>query len=197
MGVALATAGDYYFTPFGFMITILGTILAAVKTVLTNQLQRSLSSPLHPLDLLLRMSPLACLQSVACAAVFGETTSLTEFLSNLSLEQQLVLSGKLVVNGALAFALNYVSFTANKKTSPLTMTVAANLKQCFSIVLGFWIFDLQEGWIGALGIVVALVGGAWYAKVETFGGSRSLTKGDQSVQLEVDSPVKLNEKEIV
>jgi Triose-phosphate Transporter family len=189
VGVALATAGDYYFTPFGFVITTIGTILAAVKTVLTNQLQRSLSSPLHTLDLLLRMSPLACLQSVAWATVLGETTSLIEFVSNLSLEQQLQLSGKLVINGALAFALNYVSFTANEKTSPLTMTVAANLKQCFSILLGFWIFNLQEGWIGALGIVIALVGGAWYAKAAKFGG-----KGDQ---VEVDSPVKLNEKEIV
>ena len=188
MGVALATAGDYYFTPFGFFITLLGTLLAAIKTVLTNQIQRSLSSPLHPLDLLLRMSPLACIQSLAYAVTLGETASLTTHLSQLSSQDQLSLSGKLVVNGVLAFALNYVSFTANKKTSPLTMTVAANLKQCLSIVLGFWLFELREGWMNALGILVALLGGAWYAKVE-FGESRSQTNGYL--------PVKVDEKEMV
>ena len=66
----------------------------------------------------------------------------------------------------MAFLLNYISFTTNKKTSPLTMTVAANLKQCLSIVLGVWVFQLQVGWVNALGIVIALGGGAWYAKVE-------------------------------
>lgn len=30
----------------------------------------------------------------------------------------------LAINGAIAFGLNVVSFTANKKTSALTMTVA-------------------------------------------------------------------------
>ena len=93
-----------------------------------------------------------------------------------------------MVNGALAFALNYVSFTANKKTSPLTMTVAANLKQCLSIVLGFWMFELREGWMNAAGIVVALVGGAWYAKVEL---------GERIAPSKEYLPVKEDEKEIV
>lgn len=35
----------------------------------------------------------------------------------------------LVFNGVIAFFLNIVSFTANKKTSALTMTVAANVSK--------------------------------------------------------------------
>lgn len=31
-----STYGDYYFTPFGFFLTLLGTLLAALKTILTN-----------------------------------------------------------------------------------------------------------------------------------------------------------------
>lgn len=77
----------------------------------------------------------------------------------------------------LAFGLNYVSFTANKKTSPLTMTVAANLKQCFLIIVGIWVFRLRVGWMNGLGIIIALAGGAWYAKVEF--GIRSRVKLDQ------------------
>ncbi|PPR00954.1 hypothetical protein CVT24_000261 [Panaeolus cyanescens] len=35
-GVGFATYGDYYFTPLGFFLTLLGTLLAALKTILTN-----------------------------------------------------------------------------------------------------------------------------------------------------------------
>jgi Triose-phosphate Transporter family len=87
-------------------------------------------------------------------------------MSTLSTRGLISLGFKLAINGALAFSLNYVSFTANKKTSPLTMTVAANLKQCLSIILGVWIFRLQVGWMNAAGIMTALGGGAWYAVVE-------------------------------
>lgn len=38
-------------------------------------------------------------------------------------------------NGAVAFGLNVVSFTANKKAGALTMDVAANVKQVLTIVL--------------------------------------------------------------
>ena len=31
VGVGYATYGDYYFTPIGFLLTLLGVILAAVK----------------------------------------------------------------------------------------------------------------------------------------------------------------------
>ena len=166
MGVAMATAGDYYFTIFGLGLTFLGTLLAALKTIYTNRIQKSLSSPLHPLDLLLRMSPLASIQSLVYAFILGETHQLIAFLSTLSFRSRTELLVKLAINGTLAFGLNYISFTANKKTSPLTMTVAGNLKHCLSIILGVWIFRLQVGWMNGVGIFIALVGGAWYAKVE-------------------------------
>ena len=166
IGVALATAGDYYFTKLGFLLTLFGTLLAAIKTVLTNRIQKSMSSPLHPLDLLLRMSPLACLQSLIYALLLGESQTLKTHILTLSHRSLTALAIKLSINGMLAFGLNYVSFTANKKTSPLTMTVAANLKQCLSIILGVWVFRLKVGWMNRVGIVVALAGGAWYAKVE-------------------------------
>ena len=187
IGVALATAGDYYFTTLGFLLTLLGTLLAAVKTVLTNRIQKSMSSPLHPLDLLLRMSPLACLQSLFYAFLLGESQSLITYLSTLSIRSLTGLVIKLSINGMLAFGLNYVSFTANKKTSPLTMTVAANLKQCLSIILGVWVFELQVGWMNGLGIIIALAGGAWYGKVEF--GIRSKVKleqlGGQKIEKEI------------
>jgi Triose-phosphate Transporter family len=196
LGVALATAGDYYFTMLGFLLTLLGTLLAALKTIFTNQIQKSISSPMHQLDVLLRMSPLACIQSLMYATALGETSTLRTFIATLSLDARFRLLTKLAVNGALAFALNYASFTANNKTSPLTMTVAANIKQCLSIVLGVWIFRLQVGWMNAIGIIITLAGGAWYAKVELGAKGRHTHEQGSSNRLVSNGMDKLSEKEI-
>jgi hypothetical protein len=104
----------------GLFLTVLGTCLAALKTVITNVLQVG-ALRLHPMDLLLRMSPLAFVQTMWYASISGELSEILE--SEISFNMTLTL----MMNGVLAFFLNYVSFTANKKTSPLTMTVAGNL----------------------------------------------------------------------
>ncbi|KAJ3473582.1 hypothetical protein NLI96_g12929 [Meripilus lineatus] len=41
IGVGVATYGDYYFTWWGFCLTMLGTFLASLKTIYTNVLQSS------------------------------------------------------------------------------------------------------------------------------------------------------------
>ena len=119
------------------------------------------------------MSPMACLQSLLYASLVGESNELLISLSTLSRYSLIGLGVKLAINGILAFGLNYVSFTANKETSPLTMTVAANVKQCLAIILGIWVFRLQVGWLNGIGIIIALAGGAWYAKIE-FGNKQRI-----------------------
>lgn len=122
-GVAFATRGEYDYTLIGFLLTVLGTVLAAIKTIVTNRVQVG-RLKLHPLDLLLRMSPLACIQTIIYAQLTGELSAVREFAAeNMSTH---MLFG-LLANGAVAFLLNVVSFTANKKTSALTMTVAGEL----------------------------------------------------------------------
>ena len=116
----MATVGDYSYTAMGFFLTVLGTVLAATKTVVTNRIQIG-RLQLHPLDLLLRMSPLAFVQTVIFSWMKGELDDVVSFCKT-DMSYKLVLA--LLVNGIIAFFLNYVSFTANKKTSALTMTVA-------------------------------------------------------------------------
>ncbi|CAG8752721.1 11346_t:CDS:2, partial [Racocetra persica] len=160
LGVVFATVGDYYFTKMGFFLTVLGTILAALKTVVTNRVQVG-RLKLHPLDLLLRMSPLAFVQTVIYAYVTGELQRVRAF-SRTEMTMSLVFA--LITNGVIAFFLNVVSFTANKKTSALTMTVAGNVKQVLSIILAVVIFNLTITPTNGLGIFLTLLGGAWYAK---------------------------------
>jgi uncharacterized membrane protein len=74
----------------------------------------------------------------------------------------LSLASGLLLNGVIAFGLNIVSFTANKKTSALTMTVAGNVKQVLSIILSIVIFDYVINEMNTFGIVLTLLGGVWY-----------------------------------
>ena len=39
IGVGLSTHGDYHFTNWGFALTLVGTILAALKTIMTHKIQ--------------------------------------------------------------------------------------------------------------------------------------------------------------
>lgn len=198
-GVALATYGDYYFTLAGLLLTLLGTVLAALKTICTNLLQvpsplhhqkSGLASPvtapsrtsasaqgllawgwadfrlqnkLHPLDLLLRMSPLAFIQCVLYAYLSGELAHVRVY-SETHMTRANIFG--LAVNGMIAFGLNVVSFTANKKTGALTMTVAANVKQVLTILLSVLIFNLTLTPQNAMGIILTLFGGAWYGYIE-------------------------------
>lgn len=120
LGVVFATYGDYYFTAWGFVLTLLGTLLAAIKTLVTNRVQVG-RLKLHPLDLLVRMSPLAFIQCVCFAWSSGELERVRAYGATEMTREK---ATALAVNGLIAFGLNVVSFTANKKTSALTMTVA-------------------------------------------------------------------------
>jgi hypothetical protein len=116
---------------------LLGTLLAAIKTIYTSIIQSSPSSSsqpppafrclvpprlqLHPLDLLTRMAPLAFIQCVILSHMSGELEQIRRWSARELTPWTAVALG---LNGAIAFGLNIVSFTANKKAGPLSMTVA-------------------------------------------------------------------------
>jgi len=171
------------------LLTLIGTFLAALKTIYTNVVQSApplssasssketptaairslLPAPprlaLHPLDLLTRTSPLACLLCVLYAYKSGELVSVRESFrqeGGACWSRVLVLLG----NGVIALGLNVVSLSANKRVGALNMTVAANVKQALTILFAVVLFHLTITPLNALGICVTLAGGAWYASVE-------------------------------
>ncbi|KAI8920664.1 hypothetical protein BC831DRAFT_553175 [Entophlyctis helioformis] len=162
LGVTLATIGDFNFTYMGFILTLLGTVLAAVKGIVTNRMQVG-KLKLHPLDLLLRMSPLAFVQTMLYAYFSGELARVATFVhEDMSISVLIALG----INGAIAFGLNVSSFTANKMTSALTMGVAGNVKQVLSIILSVAIFSIRVSLTNGMGIVLTLIGGALYTRAE-------------------------------
>jgi len=130
---------------------------------------------LAPLELLLRMAPLAVIQSLVYAWLSGELNRATTLLATHEAPSAIGLA--LVGNGFLAFVLNVSSFQTNKLAGALTMTLAANVKQCLTILLGIVLFDVRIGPVNAAGMVVTLAGAAWYSKVELLAKSKSKVGG--------------------
>jgi hypothetical protein len=54
--------------------------------------------------------------------------------------------------------MNIASFSANKNTGALTMTVCGNVKQCLTVLLGILVFGVKVGWVNGVGMVIALAG---------------------------------------
>ncbi|BEJ12457.1 hypothetical protein CspHIS471_0209170 [Cutaneotrichosporon sp. HIS471] len=164
-GVGFATYGDYYFTTWGLILTLLGTFLAALKTVVTNLIQTGAGGrlKLHPLDLLMRMSPLAFVQCVFYSWYTGELERVRRYGATQMTRTKAI---ALLINGIIACGLNIVSFTANKKAGALTMTVSANCKQVLTIALAVVLFNLHITIMNGIGIGLTLSGGACYAFVE-------------------------------
>lgn len=153
---ALLRHGDYSCTTIGFCLTVLSALLASIKGITTNRILVG-SLKFHPLEFLMRMSRKClskinkrCLASLADYFVLAIALSFAQCLvfSLLSGEMTQIYDGTfntgvldkniwttILFNGAVAFGLNVVSFTANKKAGALTMDVAANVKQVLTIVL--------------------------------------------------------------
>ncbi|KAJ2089070.1 hypothetical protein IW138_003782, partial [Coemansia sp. RSA 986] len=171
VGVGLATYGDKYsFSVFGFLLTLLGTVLAATKTVVTNSiLVGKFKLKLSALDLLYQLSPMAFVQTLTWAFVVGEVSPALSFLNDYSKEENKQLRASLysalAVNGAIAFVLNIASFTASKNTSALAMTITGNVKVVLTVVLGCILFHVSLSPVGTFGVALTLAGGAAYSAV--------------------------------
>lgn len=158
-----STVGDYYATFAGFFMTLLGVVLASVKTVATNRLMTG-SLKLSALEVLLRMSPLAAIQCIVYAFITGEVDKFRE--SYVSGQFSSTFGAALLVNAATAFLLNVVGFQANKMAGALTITVCGNVKQALTILLGIILFHVQVGLLNAVGMLITIAGAVWYSKVE-------------------------------
>lgn len=166
VGVGLATFGDYHFTAMGFTLTLSGVVLAAVKTVVTNRLMTGrLKLPAY--EVLLRMGPLAAVQSLFYSVLTGEFTEFMAYVRHGQLDggRFMAVAG----NGVLAFALNVASFQTNKLAGALSMTICANLKQCLTILLGAAFWNIRMNAMNGMGILLALGGAAWYSSIEVRG----------------------------
>ncbi|KAK3674041.1 hypothetical protein LTR78_006244 [Recurvomyces mirabilis] len=163
LGVGVATAGDYYCTLGGFLLTATGVVLAAIKTIATNRLVSNFS----PMEVLLYMSPLAAAQCVVYAFAAGEVQRVRlDMAAGTYRTSEWKFFLGLLMNASTAFALNIVSFQTNKVAGALTISVCGNVKQALTIMLGVVLFSVPMGRMNIVGTLITVVGAAWFSKVE-------------------------------
>lgn len=173
LGAGLTTMGEYKYSTFGLLVTCLGVVLAAVKTVTTNRLMTG-TLALPSIELLLRMSPLAAIQALLYAILSGELSAFADKMAhregNVSNFATILF---LLGNGLLAFLLNVSSFQTNKLAGALAISVCGNLKQVLTVVLGIFTFGdfAVDIWNGT-GMLLAMTGCVMYSKAELDSKSR-------------------------
>lgn len=123
------------------------------------------SLALPPVEFLMRMSPLAALQALACATATGELSGFAALISSGDVSLPPAIAS-LTGNGFLALLLNISSFNTNKLAGALTMTVCGNLKQCLTVALGIVLFNVTVDMLNGAGMAVTMVGAAIYSKAE-------------------------------
>jgi len=133
-GVALAFYGDMSYTTIGAFYTILCVILAALKSIMGSELLTG-DLKLHEIDLLSKMCPLALVEIGLMSILTGEVYEIADRWQELCAGPA---PRVVLLSGLLSFSLNVSSFIANKVTSPLTLSISANVKQvtnCFIYLL--------------------------------------------------------------
>jgi drug/metabolite transporter (DMT)-like permease len=158
-GVALAVWGDMSYTVIGAFSTFVCVILAALKSVSAGELLTG-DLKLHEMDLLSKMCPYALVQIAFLGCIKGEFQDIYENFDTIF--NDTTTPRVIALSALLSFTLNASSFVANKVTSPLTLSIGANVKQVLLILMASAYFGDSIGLLHGTGIGIVVMGSFGY-----------------------------------
>ncbi|KAL6049632.1 Integral membrane protein [Balamuthia mandrillaris] len=158
LGVMLTVQGDVEYTALGFFVTTFGSFLSALKVVVCNKFLVG-KYKMNPFDLLVRVSGPALLQMLVLS-YFLEWEGIQ---SKWEQVKDVRVLSSIFLSGVMAFLLNVTNFYTNQLTSPLTLTVAGNVKQIITIILSIVIFQNIVTATSGIGMVITIFGAAIYS----------------------------------
>lgn len=166
----------------GTLITFLGAVTAVLKTIATHALQ--IDYDITGLELIHTTSPIAVFQASLLALWYGDLNRVGSLYSHstASVDKAIAvmwLVMAVLLNTILAALLNLSSFEANRRCGPLSMGVAANLKQIVILLLPYANPHGHPRAQVVLGGLMTIAGGIWYAYLQGHEKTVSSTQ-DQS-----------------
>lgn len=155
LGVGMTVYRNFEINSVDLLILMIGNLFAALKTTLTNLCLKSQN--VHPLVLTKFVSFYSACGMLMFALMNGEVQSVIENYQQVQLMQGY---GLAVATSFMAFFLNITNMIANKKTSPLTISLTANLKQVLIVVYSLvYLHDLSSvNLLNIIGVAVTLSG---------------------------------------
>lgn len=153
----------YSASVFCVFLTLLGALLASLKSIVTSALQKpknnnygfEIGLGLGGLELIHYISPFAFLQSIIYAYGAGEFNHLHMI--------DVRLADLLLLNCLIAFVLNIASFETNRVFGALGITIAGNVKQVMIIALGYVLGQNGNfGWWRWVGVLITAWGTCWF-----------------------------------
>eukprot|EP00903_Cladosiphon_okamuranus_P019395 g17833.t1 len=160
VGVMMACYGDMgAFGWVGVIVTVFCVVMSGMKNVLSGEMLTG-DIKMPPLQLLSRMAPLALVQMALMAFAFGEVADLSNHWGELKGGSTLYV---VLVTGIGSFSLNLCSLQANKVTSPLTLSIMANVKQVLIIAFGTVAFHDPTSTLNVIGFVVVVAASTNYS----------------------------------
>jgi len=171
-GAALAAYGEIELDMYGLLLILLVCVLSSFKTVLSNKFLVG-EYKIHPMDFLLRMSVLS---SIELFTLIIYNQELEGLMGTWRDYHNSAFLSFLVTNGVAAFALNFSNFMTNKLTSPLSITVAGNVKHVVTILISVWYFKNPISTLNGIGTLITIIGAGLYSYLDfTFIASNART----------------------
>ncbi len=182
-GVILMVVDETKFSWVGYLQVQIATVLSGLRWALTQILLEKESLGMNnPLATNLFLTPLMCISLlVASELIEGFPTILRSpyFVTTASTFKIL---GLIIIGGVLAFLMIMSEFRLISHTSVVTFSISGIVKEILTISLSAMFFGDQFNWLNILGLVISLIGIAYYNYIRIMMLQEALQAAQHSVR---------------